>query len=225
MKLDNKTILFQGDSITDMLRGRDYNDHNHLYGHSYVFLLAGKFGYETPEKHIKVHNRGNSGDRCIDVYARWQEDAIALKPDIISLLVGINDIMVGGEDGNPISAEEYTEVLSRIIEETKKELPDVRFVLCEPFAFPQSTRDGHNEKFSVNVPLHQKALQSVAEKYGCIFVPLQEDFEAAYQAHPDLGRAYWIWDGVHPTAAGQQIIAWKWLECVNAAEEDGGCEQ
>lgn len=219
MKLDGKTILFQGDSITDMARGRNDWDQNHLYGHSYVFLLASKFGYEAPEKHIRFYNRGVSGDRCVDVQARWKEDALALKPDVISLLVGINDIVVDVESGNGVSAEKYAEVLGEIIEETRQALPEVRFVLCEPFFFTAPAKEIYREVFSRRVPEHQRAAREVAQKYGCLFVPLQEDFDKACQAHPSLGEGYWLWDGVHPTAPGHLIIAKKWLACVEADED------
>lgn len=215
MILDNKTILFQGDSITDMMRGRNSKDPNHFYGHSYVFLLAGKFGYETPDKHITVYNRGVSGDRSVDVYARWQEDALALKPNVVSILVGINDILLGVEEkARGVSAEKYAQVLGHIIEDTRAVFPEVQFVLCEPFVHLASLNEGCRATFAQQVPLHQQAVRQVAEQYGCLFVPLQAAFDAAYAAWPNVGPDYWIWDGIHPTAAGQQIIARQWLACV-----------
>ncbi len=214
MLLDNKTIVFQGDSITDMARGRELWDLNHVYGHSYVFLLASQFGYEAPEKNITIYNRGISGNRTVDLYARWKEDTLNLKPDVVSILVGINDILMDVIENAGVDEKRCAKVLSAIVEETREELPHVQFVLCEPFAFPEAAREEYRQVFRERVPLHQQAVRAVAQKYGCLFVPLQEDFDAAYQAHPELGHAYWIWDGIHPTAAGHQIIARKWLACV-----------
>lgn len=87
----SKVILFQGDSITDGNRGRD-EDPNHILGHSYAYIIGGKLGNERAEENLVFYNRGVSGDRISDLYARWNEDAISLQPDIISILIGVNDI-------------------------------------------------------------------------------------------------------------------------------------
>lgn len=220
MDLNGKTIVFQGDSITDMARGRNSWDLNHLYGHSYVFLIASKLGFENPGSKTVFYNRGNSGDRCIDVAARWKEDTLDLKPDIISLLVGINDVIMDVENGGGVSAEDYEKTLCGIIEITKKELPGIRFVLCEPIFFLSPAQEKYRKEFAERVPRQQEAVKLIAEKYGCVFVPLQEDFNTAYAAHPELGEEYWIWDGIHPTAAGHQIIARKWLKIVGDAKDE-----
>ena len=114
MLLDNKTIVFQGDSITDMARGRELWDLNHVYGHSYVFLLASQFGYEAPEKNITIYNRGISGNRTVDLYARWKEDTLNLKPDVVSILVGINDILMDVIENAGVDEKRCAKVLSAI---------------------------------------------------------------------------------------------------------------
>ena len=220
MNLNGKTIVFQGDSITDMARGRNSWDKNHLYGHSYVFLIASKLGFERPESKTVFYNRGNSGDRCTDVQARWREDALDLKPDIISLFVGINDIIMDVENGNGVSSEDYEKTLCRIIETTKKELPDTRFILCEPIFFISPAKKEYREEFAERVPQQQRAVRRIAEKYGCVFVPLQDDFNRMYTSYPELGEEYWIWDGIHPTAAGHQLIARKWLKIIGEADDE-----
>jgi len=213
MLKDHSVILFQGDSITDMNRGRG-TDPNHLYGHSYAFLLASQLGYRYPEKGFIFYNRGISGNRTVDLYSRWKEDALNLKPDVISILVGINDVALEIERQSGLDAAGYRKVLSLIIDETLEKNPNVQFVLCEPFAFPQVYKEEYRERLKEGIMEHQRAIREVASSYNCVFVPLQEDFDAAYEAHPDLGYPYWIWDGIHPTAAGHQIIAKKWLQCV-----------
>ena len=222
MRLDGKTIVFQGDSITDMARGRNTWDQNHLYGHSYVFLLASRLGYERPRSGIRIFNRGQSGDRCVDVEARWAEDTLALRPDIVSLLVGINDVLLDVDNGTGVDAERYAAVLTALVRQTRQALPGVRFVLCEPFAFPDAAKPAYRAPFTARVPQHQQVARRVAEAEHCLFVPLQEKFDEAYRSCPELGAAYWIWDGIHPTAAGQQIIARQWLRCVEDAGEDEG---
>ena len=220
MNLAGKTIVFQGDSITDMARGRNSWDQNHLYGHSFVFLIASKLCYENPENKTVFYNRGNSGDRSIDVLRRWREDTLDLKPDIVSLFVGINDIIRDIETGDGVSVEDYEKILCRIIEETKKEIPYIRFVLCEPIFFLTSAKKEYRKEFAERVPRQQNVVRHVAEKYNCVFVPLQEDFNNAYKLYPELGEGYWIWDGIHPTAAGHQLIARKWLKVMEEAKDE-----
>src|SRR5271157_4920077 len=83
-------ILFQGDSITDGNRGRSA-DPNHILGHGYVFIIAAKFGAAFPEARLEFLNRGVSGNTVLDLERRWQKDAIDLKPDVLSILIGVND--------------------------------------------------------------------------------------------------------------------------------------
>ncbi len=211
MNLKNKTILFQGDSITDMNRGRDLWDQNHIYGHSYVFLLASLFGCEYPEEGIRVINRGVSGNQCQDLLDRWQEDAIDLQPDVISILVGVNDF---GRKERPLYAGDYTRIMTQIIEDTRKALPDTEFIICEPFSFPDAAPDGRGENLARYTAAHQAAARALAETHGFVFVPLQEEFDRARREHPEIPPTHWIWDGVHPTAAGHRLIYKKWLRCV-----------
>ena len=77
-------ILFQGDSITDMARGRG-TDPNHILGHSYVFLIAAKYGAAFPELEIDFVNRGVGGSTVLDLEKRWQKDTLDLKPDLLSI--------------------------------------------------------------------------------------------------------------------------------------------
>src|SRR5690242_17694491 len=88
---DNFTFLFQGDSITDGNRTRN-NDWNHIMGHGYQYIIASKLWFDFPKKRLHFLNRGISGNKVTDLAARWQKDTIELKPDVLSILVGINDI-------------------------------------------------------------------------------------------------------------------------------------
>ncbi len=205
MNLQNKTILFQGDSITDMNHIWSPVDQNHLYGHSYVFLLASQLGCDMPGAGIHIENRGISGNGTKDLAARWDKDAIALSPDIISILVGIND---------RIDTLEYKKLLFQMLEDTHDALPNVEFILCEPFLHIPSYKGEDGEAKAARIRSHQAALREIAQDYGCLFVPLQEVFDAAYAAHPEVDKAYWIWDGIHPTAAGHMLIARQWLAYV-----------
>ena len=122
-------ILFQGDSITDMNRGRT-SDPNHILGHSYAFLIGAKFGSEFPERKLVFINRGVGGNKLADMAGRWQHDTLDMKPDILSILIGINDL------NQKVSAEDYEKQYDQLLTDTVKALPNVRLVLCEPFGLP-----------------------------------------------------------------------------------------
>jgi len=125
----NTRILFQGDSITDMNRGRTA-DPNHVLGHSYVFIIASKYGSSFPDRKLTFINRGVSGNTVADLSKRWDKDTLALKPDILSILIGINDL------GHGVSAVQYEQSYDKLLADTVKALPEVRLVLCEPFGLP-----------------------------------------------------------------------------------------
>ncbi len=95
-------LLFQGDSITDMKWGRNQKDRNHYLGHSYVFFIAARLGVDLPNTKLEFFNRGVSGNKLEDLKKRWQKDAIELKPDWLSILIGVNDISRRGRIGVPL---------------------------------------------------------------------------------------------------------------------------
>ena len=219
MDLRNKTIVFQGDSITDMNRERNnFDDKNHLYGHSFVFLLASYFGCEMPEYNITVHNRGVSGQRSTGLKNVWQKDAIDLKPDLISILIGINDVAGYIRCDKELTCEKYENSLVEIIEETKAKLPDTKLIICEPFAFVEAADEIYQKDMPRLIRENQEAARRVAERFDCLFIPLQEVFDKAVSEHPELGHKHWIWDGIHPTAAGHRIIAKQWMKYVTGNE-------
>lgn len=210
------TILFTGDSITDCGRGREESQ-NHVLGQGYPNLIASKLGNLYAEQQPLFLNRGISGDRVSDLYARWNEDAISLKPDFISILIGINDVW-RTMNGLPTGVtDRFERIYRHLLEETREVLPDASLVLCEPFVLPGSaTQQGWNG-WQDKVQHYSEVLRGLAEAYGAVFVPLQGAFDRAAQR---ADAAYWLWDGVHPTAAGHDIIAEEWLIAVNKSELD-----
>ncbi|PZD95278.1 lysophospholipase [Paenibacillus sambharensis] len=207
---DSKTILFIGDSITDGARGRT-DDPNHILGHGYVFMIAGRLGLELGGGSPQVVNRGISGDRVSDLYARWNEDAISVGPDILSILVGVNDAWAWAH-GDPRGAtDRFGRAYSHILEETREVLPDTRIVLCEPFILKAGTLVENWPKWESRIKQYQDEVRELAGRYGCLFVPFQELFDEACRRAP---ADYWLWDGVHPTAAGHELIARQWLSVV-----------
>jgi len=203
-------VLFQGDSITDMNRGRNA-DPNHILGHSYAFIIASKAGSTYPERKVEYINRGVSGNTVTDLAARWQVDAIDLKPDILSILIGVNDLGFG------VSAEDYKANFSKLLDRTVAAMPNVKLVLCEPFGLPTGPKKAGWDRYQNDLAQRQAVVSELATKYHATFVRLQSVFDEACRRAP---AETWMWDGVHPTYAGQQLIADAWVRSVNASFGD-----
>lgn len=208
---DNEIILFQGDSITDGGRYRNnIEDQNHLIGHSFPYLITAKLALKYIDKKPRFYSRGVSGNDILQVYARWREDAIGLKPTIINLLVGVNDAGRFSE-GNGSTPAQYENVLKLIIEETRAELPNVKFVLCEPFYFPYESNK-NSENIYEDIKVRQEIVKRTAMKYSCVFVPLQKVLEEYADRVGD--RKQILWDGTHPTPLGHSIICEEWFKVI-----------
>lgn len=196
-----KTFLFQGDSITDANRD-DENRDNLGLGCGYALLLASDFSRKYKDRFMFI-NRGNSGDRITDVYARIKEDIINLKPDYMSILIGVNDVSHELTQGCGVSPEKFEKIYSMIVEEIKESLPEIRIIILEPFILKGiHTTEKWNE-FRSNVCAMAQASKRVSEKYSLRFVELQKIFD---EVSADGNHRYWSVDGIHPTAAGHQII-------------------
>lgn len=210
----NARILFQGDSITHGGRSND-DDKNHNMGHGYAQMLAGRLGVDFVDKNYTFFNRGVSGNSSIDLYSRLKEDIIDLEPEILSLLIGVNDILLMFHNHSyapfrkGTSVEKYENIYNLIIEETKLQLPNVQLILCEPFSLPVGNVKINWTNWKRELENRQKVVKSIAEETNSIFVPLQVEFDLASQK---ANAEYWIWDGIHPTAAGHELIARAWLK-------------
>lgn len=200
-------VLFQGDSITDGGRGRT-SDPNHILGHGYAFIIAARDGADRPSLRTEFINRGVSGNTVLDLRKRWKADMLDLAPDVLSILIGAND---SGKSVDPVLFET---TLDALISDAKAARPSLRVVLCEPFLAP----DGPAIRKSPGRVERMKALQvacrRLAEKHKTAFVPLQRVFDDAATRAP---WTHWIWDGVHPTAAGHQLIAEAWARAEEPA--------
>ena len=199
-------VLFQGDSITDMARGRTA-DPNHVLGHSYVFLIAARQGASHPEQGVTFLNRGVSGNEAGDLAARWDADVLAHRPDVVSVLIGVNDVGHALRKDQPFSPERYEELYDGLLARTVAALPKVKLVLCEPFIARGTSSGVRYPEWSAATKALQVVVERLARKYHAPVVHLQEMFDAAFERAP---VTVWIWDGVHPTAAGHQLIADEW---------------
>ena len=197
-------ILFQGDSITDGKRGRNA-DPNHILGHGYAFIIAAKFGAAFPELKLEFINRGVSGNTVPDLQKRWQADTLDLKPDILSILVGVNDA------GRGLPMDQYEPAYEKIIAEARSANPQLKLVLCEPFTLPVGRKIEGYDTWSADIKQRQAIVARLAKKHGAALVQFQRVFDDAIARAP---ADYWIWDGVHPTYRGHQLMADEWERVV-----------
>lgn len=203
-----KRILCQGDSITDFLRA---DESQYYMGSGYVTMLAGKIALAHPGKY-EVVNRGISGNRVVDLYARIKKDVINLKPDILTVLIGVNDVWHEIAHQNGVATEKYEKILSMFVEEVKEALPDVKIILMEPFVLEGKDTAEHMDCFAPVVAANARACRRVAEKFDLGFVPLQEKLRAFAE---ETSNEYVLFDGVHPAPAGHAIITEALFEELN----------
>lgn len=205
------TFLFQGDSITDGNRGRT-NDPNHIMGHGYAFSIAGRLGADFPDKQLKFINRGISGNKITDLAKRWQADALDLKPDLVSILIGVNDTAsVVKQRQNPVNIELFEQTYITLLNQTKDKFPQVVFVLGEPFILPVG-KTNNWELWEADIVKRRMVVQNIAKKYNAVLVMYQDMFTTAIK---EAAPEYWIWDGIHPTVAGHELMAREWIKCVS----------
>jgi lysophospholipase L1-like esterase len=204
------TVLFQGDSITDGNRGRN-EDPNHILGHGYAFSIASSLGAEYPSRGLGFVNRGVSGDKVSDLRKRWKTDALDLRPDLISILVGVNDILASMKPGAQMNFEDFENEYRELLTSTKKALPDTVLAIGQPFILPVGMVLGNKERWMDLTQRCGLITERLAKEHHAIFIPYQEMFnDAAKKISPD----YWIWDGIHPTYAGHGLMAKIWLQTV-----------
>lgn len=206
-----KTILFQGDSITDCGRSRERD--NNFPGHGYPLRVIGKLDFENPGEY-NFYNRGIGGNRSVDVYARIKVDIINLKPDVMSILVGVNDVWHDfntqiEQYKNGVDATKYCMIYDMLIGEVLEALPNIKIMIMEPYVTHGSFTDDVWEDFRREVVLRAEKAKLIAEKYNLKYVPLQKAFDKAYEKYPVNG--FWTAEGVHPTPAGHELIAREWL--------------
>lgn len=207
----NFTFLFQGDSITDGARSRN-NDWNHLMGHGYVYLVSSRLWFSHPAKEFHFLNRGVGGNTIVDMQARWQADTLDIKPDLLSILIGVNDTShwIKGDKTNTV--EQFETVYRSLLQKTKEQFPAVQLVLCEPFILPVGKVKEKWEEHSIEIKKRQEIVSRLSKEFNAIYVEFQEVFNKALSKAP---AEYWIWDGVHPMPAGHELMAREWIQQVS----------
>jgi len=191
-------ILFQGDSITDGNRGRSA-DPNHILGHGYAFIIAARHGAGFPERKLDFTNRGVSGNTVLDLEKRWAKDTLALKPTLLSIMIGVND------QSRNVPLEAYEATYDKLLTDARAQNPKLKLVLMEPFI-------RHPGKpIPEGIVARQAIVAKLALKHGAALVRLQKLFDDAAAKTAD---DYWVWDTVHPTYRGHQLMADEWERVV-----------
>ncbi len=200
-------ILLIGDSITDMSRNRIEDLAYNSYGFGYPIFIKGELDISAPGEHTVI-NRGISGNRSVDLYGRIKSDCINLAPDVVSVLIGVNDIWHEINFENGLDLDHYKLFYSMFIDETRAALPNVRLMILEPFVLRGTATDGSFDRFT-KVYDYASVAKELAEEKSCAFVPLQKRFDELAEKY---GPGMWLYDGVHPAVGGARVIADEWMK-------------
>jgi lysophospholipase L1-like esterase len=202
-------ILFFGDSLTDATRVRGsadagrvaemYSDTPNAYGTGFVFLTATQLFYEKPN-YYQVLNRGIGGDRLPQLYARAQLDVWKERPDVLSILVGTNDLDTE-KNPNATDLERWGRIYRMLISDTQKRCPNTKIMICEPFTANEETKPYMKE--------YALEAKKIAEEFALPFVPLQERIDKAIKMY---GLKTCFFDGTHPNLVGSKCISEQWLK-------------
>jgi lysophospholipase L1-like esterase len=207
----DNVVLFQGDSITDAGRKKEDSGYNNagILGSGYAMIAGSELLYRFADKNLKVYNRGISGNKVYQLAERWDKDCLSLNPQIISILIGVNDFWHTLTSGYKGTIKTYNDDLRALLDRTKEKLPDVQLIIGEPFAVAGTK--AVDEKWYPAFNDYRKAAREIAESYNAVFIPYQSIFDKAQKSAPGV---YWTGDGVHPTLAGAHLMAHGWLEAV-----------
>jgi len=208
-------VLFQGDSITDW--GRDHNNaspnNTSALGSGYALLTAGQLLLQYPDKNLQIYNKGISGNKVYQLAERWDTDCLALKPNVLSIHIGVNDYWHTLTAGYTGTIDNYITDYHKLLDRTKLALPDVKLIICEPFAV-KGVR-AVDDKWYPTFDLFRKAAKDIAAEYNATFVPWQAVTDKALESAPAM---YWSLDGVHPAVPGEALMARAWMEAVGGRD-------
>lgn len=202
LRFKNHDLLcFIGDSVTDC--HRDYQDENNL-GQGYVKKIQSYLATFCAGLNLRVMNKGISGNRVCDLQGRWDADCLSLRPDIVSVLIGINDTWRRFDSNDPTDMAQFEAGYRDILSQTAQ--TGAQIVLLEPFVlpFPQ-------DRLAWRADLDPKiqAVRRLAQEFGATYIPLDGVFASLITQQPPQTFAL---DGVHPTDAGHAVIAKEWLK-------------
>lgn len=206
----DSVILFQGDSITDSGRKRESITCNNIdqLGTGYALFTATALLAKHADKQPKIYNRGISGNKVFQLRERWEIDTLAFMPDVLSILIGVNDYWHTLSAGYKGTVQVYENDLRQLLKYTKEKLPKLQLVLCEPFALSGGSAI-HDSAWFPMFNEYRVSLKKLAGEFNAVFVPFQTAFDEAMKVAP---ASYWAPDGVHPDLPGRQLMAEVWLK-------------
>ena len=201
-------VLFQGDSITDCGRSRETAED---LGNGYPAKIAAVQEILFPGSGIRFINRGISGNRTGDLLERYEKDFLALKPDLVSILIGINDTWRRYDRNDPTSADVFESRYRTLLENLKRDLPDAKIIIIEPFLLSSiPERAVWREDLDPKI----QAVRRLAKEFADFFIPMDGIFiKHIVKGIKETDLAA---DGVHPTSLGHGIIAAEWLKTLRA---------
>ena len=203
--MKNVKIVFQGDSITDA--GRDREDLHNL-GQGYPFYAAKCISENNPDISFEFINKGISGNRTCQLFDRLYADTISFKPDIVSILITINDIWHRYGPGVVLTTDEQIALNYRCILERLKKETDAKIVILAPFVLDAQDKDNLREDIKTVLPIVRK----LADEYADVYIPLDEIFDEAMKTQP--APLYYSNDGVHPNKNGSEFIGNIYAEAI-----------
>lgn len=209
------TILFQGDSITDAGRNKAayYPNRAQGMGQGYVRHIVTELMGDHPASDLQFYNRGISGHKVFQLSNRWEDDCMMLDPDVLSVMIGVNDFWHTLDFNYDGTAKVYESDFNALMERTLKGLPDVKLIIAEPFVLHEGTAiKAKVDQWKGAFEEYQVASRRVASRFGAAFVPFQTVFDEALKLAP---TSYWCPDGVHPSMAGNALMADAWLKTFN----------
>lgn len=199
-----RRLLFAGDSVTDC--GRTFFDPDVASGHlgdGWVRVVAALLGGRRPGVH-EVLNAGVAGDRVADLTARWERDVVSHAPQVLTILIGVNDVLLEPRTDEAAFERDYRRILEQVPPSVE------RLVIAEPFVLPVDER---TEALRATAEPHLEIVRALAAEVGAVRLPLAKLFGKACQQAPP---AWWAADGIHPTAAGHGFLAEMWLVFADA---------
>jgi lysophospholipase L1-like esterase len=207
----NDIVLFQGDSITDSSRDKRQTAANNpaCMGSGYALIAGSELLQHNPDKALQIYNKAISGDKVYQLADRWDEECLKLKPNVLSILIGVNDYWAVKKHGYTGTIETYRNDLKKLLDRTKQALPDVKLIIGEPYAVigVKEVDQSWFPKFDE----FRVAARELADQFDAGFIPYQAIYNKAIKSAPG---AYWTLDGVHPNLAGIGLMAHAWLEAV-----------
>jgi len=225
MMASGKRVLFIGDSITDGAWGnnkvwnasseeRNQQDMNHIYGHGYMMIVASRYQALQPEEEWQFWNRGISGNTLDDLANRWTKDVLQINPDVVSILIGTNDVEYALNEHRTIDIESWANKYRGLLDQVLGQNPDATLVLCTPFV-AKAGRRGENENFAERLQMIAQlvdVIEKIGQEYNATIVPFDDLVKETIDSTPTLPVTYWIWDGVHPTPAMHYRMAELWIK-------------